>query len=293
MRDRVIKRVGVIGYPIKHSLSPVFQQAAFDFHAISARYEAWEVPPDQLIEMVARLREPEFLGANVTVPHKERVIPLLDEIDRLAARVGAVNTIVNRQGRLVGFNTDVEGFLNALRHEASYSPVDKRALLLGAGGAARAVAYALLEGKVASIAIANRSVDRAERLILDLREHIDDVGSAPSLRALRGSAGELAEVVASVDLVINATSVGMLHGEFEKDLPMPGSLLRSSFLVYDLVYNPPLTPLLRAAAERGAAVLPGLPMLIYQGAAAFKLWTGMDAPAGLMLARAQEKLLSS
>lgn len=285
-RPGAIKRVGIIGYPIKHSLSPVFQQAAFDFHGIPARYEAWETLPEGVAAAVARLRHPSYLGMNVTVPHKQAVMPLLDEIDPLARRIGAVNTIVNRGGRLIGYNTDAAGFLRAVQREAGYSVAGRRALLVGAGGAARAVVFSLLEAGVASLAIANRRPERAADLVADLR---GETGRSV-VHALAMGEDELAAVVAAVDLLVNATPLGMRHTAHEQAMPLPGHLLRPGLLVCDLVYNPPQTPLLRAAAAAGAATLEGLPMLIYQGAAAFELWTGQQPPLGLMFERARAAL---
>src|SRR3990172_1548085 len=164
-----MKYVGVIGYPLKHSLSPAFQQAALDHLGLDIRYEAWPTPPDSLAETVAGLRAPDRLGANVTIPHKEAVIPFLDELDDLARRVGAVNTIANRQGRLYGCNTDVERFLRALREDGSFDPAGSRVLVAGAGGAARAVVVALVEAGAASITVINRTFSRATRLVEELR----------------------------------------------------------------------------------------------------------------------------
>jgi len=285
-RPGAIKRVGIIGYPIKHSLSPVFQQAALDFHGIPARYEAWETPPEAVAAAVARLRQPGYLGMNVTVPHKQAVMPLLDEIDPLARRIGAVNTIVRRGDRLVGYNTDAAGFLRALQRKAGYDPTEQRALLIGAGGAARAVAFALLEAGVAFLAIANPRSERAAALAADLGGQTGDA----EVCALGAGENELAGVVQTTDLLVNATPLGMRHTAGEHDLPLPAHLLRQGLLVCDLVYNPPQTPLLRAAAAAGAATLDGLPMLIYQGAAAFELWTGQQAPLGLMFERARAAL---
>jgi shikimate dehydrogenase len=276
----------VIGFPIRHSLSPVFQQAAFDFHGIAAQYEAWETPPEMLVAAVERLRRPDHLGANVTVPHKQAVMAMLDDVHPLARRIGAVNTIVNQDGRLVGYNTDAAGFLQGLEREAGYGVADKRALVVGAGGAARAVAFALLEGGVADLAIANRRPERAAALASDLQAQ----GSPVAIESLGTGFDDLSMAVAKADLLVNATSVGMRHTAEEGASPVPPPLLRRDLFVYDLVYNPPETVLLRAAAAIGAPALNGLPMLIYQGAEAFTLWTGRQAPIGLMFERAKEAM---
>ena len=157
-------KLGIIGYPIGHSISPVFQQAALDHCGIDASYQAFEVSPDQVGQFIQDLRMPDVMGINVTVPHKEAVVPHLDEVDDWATSAGAVNTIVNRDGRLTGHNTDGSGFLRALREEHGFAPRGHRVLVLGAGGAARGVVLALVREQVAGLIIANRTLDRAERL---------------------------------------------------------------------------------------------------------------------------------
>ena len=159
---------GIIGHPVAHSLSPDFQEAAFAHCGLDVRYERWDTPLESLKERVAWLRDPSVVGANVTIPYKEAVIPLLDELGGLSARIGAVNTIVNRSGRLFGFNTDGPGFVAALRNEAAFDPAGKAILLLGAGGAARGIAFALGEARAGRIAIWNRSPERAYRLLAEL-----------------------------------------------------------------------------------------------------------------------------
>lgn len=270
------QRVGIIGYPIGHSLSPVLQQVAFDYHGINATYQAWQVAPQEVCEFVRGLREPTTIGCNVTVPHKEAVIPLLDEVDPWAARAGAVNTIVNRDGRLEGFNTDGVGFLRALREEARVSASGSRVLVLGAGGAAKGVCLALVGEGAHSIVIANRTPERAHALAKLLQEH-GGSASTLSLEDLSLHAG-----AQDADIIINCTTLGMTHGPSEEASPLSREHLPRTGLVYDLVYNPTWTPLLREAESAGVANLGGLPMLVYQGAASFELWTGLEAPVSLM-----------
>ena len=274
--------VGIIGYPLGHSISPAFQQAAFDFYGMDARYMVWETPPDGLAQRMQALRIPDTLGANVTVPHKEAVRPYLDRLANAAQRTGAVNTIVSRDGALEGHNTDVTGFLRALKEDGGFDPAGKRVLLLGAGGAARAVAYALVDAGMASIAIANRTVERAQRLVDGLGN--DAISEAVSLEraALASQDGW--------DLIVNCTSLGMLHGSGEGQSPLPVNIIPSNTLVYDLVYNPQETPLLQEARKAGARALGGLPMLVYQGAEAFQLWTGKEAPLKVMFGAARQAL---
>ena len=281
-------RLGILGYPLGHSASPAFQQAALDHLGLDARYEAWEVEPERLAERVQELRGPDLLGFSVTVPHKEAVMPLLDAVEATARDIGAVNTVVCRDGRLVGANTDLAGFLAALREEGAYEPRGGSALVLGAGGAARAVAYALLSDGAAAVAIANRSPERARILAEELGARFP-----AKVQALPLDAEALAPLLgadASVDLLVNCTSVGMAHGPDPDASPVPAGLMPSTALVYDLVYNPQETPLLAAARRAGARTLGGLPMLVYQGAAAFRLWTGREAPIDVMLRAASAAL---
>lgn len=291
------KRVGVIGYPIRHSISPVFQQAAFDHRGIDARFEAWEVEPGSLPQFIEGLRSPDNLGVNVTVPHKEATIHILDRIDDSAGTVRAVNVVVNKSGVLSGHNTDGVGFLRALEQDAGYAPRGRRVLVLGAGGSAKAVSFALVRAGVASIVIANRTLDRAERLADQLRSGYfpggaepQPVVSSPVVSSIDASRAGLARVASESDLIVNCTTLGMKHGPDEGASPITARQIPAQALVYDLVYNPPVTPLLKQAALAGAASLGGLPMLVYQGAAAFELWTEIEAPVEVMMDAARGAL---
>lgn len=281
-----MKRIGVIGYPLGHSLSPAFQQAALDYLGLDARYEAWETPPERLPEAVEAMRWPDCLGANVTIPHKEAVIPLLDDLDELARQVGAVNTIVNRGGRLQGHNTDVIGFLRALKEEAGFEPSGQRALVLGAGGAARAVVLALIREGAASVIVTNRTFPRAGRLVEDLCSY----AQGTELYALPQTYASLRAAVRGCRLLVNCTPVGMTDTANERASALPAELIPSGILVFDLVYNPPETRLMAAARKRGARALGGLPMLVYQGAASLELWTGLPAPIAVMREAASRAL---
>jgi shikimate dehydrogenase len=269
------QRLGIIGHPIGHSISPVFQQAALDAIVFDGTYQAWDVAPDGVGEFVDGLRAPGTLGINVTVPHKEAVIPFLDEVDDWASTAGAVNTIVNRGGRLTGHNTDGIGFLRALQDGAGFDPTGKRVLILGAGGAARGVVLALARAGAGSMVIANRTEERAGRLA-GLSESNGVSASACSLIDAAGAAE-------TADLIVNCTTVGMSHGPDESGSPLSAEQIPSACLVNDLVYNPLETPLLREAARAGASVLGGIEMLVYQGAASFEMWTEQPAPVQVML----------
>lgn len=272
------RQAGIIGHPVAHSLSPVFQEAAFRAHGLDVTYERWDTPPELVSERVASLRAPEMLGANVTIPHKQAVIPYLDELGGLSARIGAVNTIVNRGGRLFGFNTDGPGFVAALKNEAHVDPAGRRVLLIGAGGAARGIALALADARAAAIAVWNRTPARARTLAAEV-----------------AAAGGACDVVASpspagYELVVNCTSVGMHGTGTEDELPSPVESAAAGTLFVDIVYAPEETAWLRAAATAGHRTLGGLPMLIYQGALSFELWTGVPAPVDVMFDAARRAL---
>jgi shikimate dehydrogenase len=271
---------GIIGHPVAHSLSPAFQGAGFAACGLDVRYELWDTQPEALAGRLLSLRDPKYLGANVTIPHKEAVIPLLDELGGESARVGAVNTIVNRAGMLSGFNTDGPGFVAALRSEAAFEVKGTSILLVGAGGAARGIAFALAEAGAARIAISNRTPPRALRLA----DEVANVGSTLARAVPNGDSLE------EYDCIVNCTSVGMHGGGAEAALPCDLSTARRAALAVDIVYVPEETAFLAAAKTRGMATLGGLPMLIYQGALAFQLWTGVAAPTDVMFAAARAAL---
>ena len=281
------KAVALIGYPLKHSISLCFQQAAFDYYSLDMSYENWETDSTQLETTVKRLRQPSMLGANVTIPHKEEVIPLLDEMDKLAAQIGAVNTIVNRDGRLSGYNTDSPGFAKALSQDGGFECRGKSALLLGAGGAARAVAFALIKEGVRRLSIVNRTEERAEVLAASLRK---EAQGNVKMTVLSWEVLRSGKALSGYDLLVNCTSIGMRHSAMEGKTPLEASLIPKGALVCDLVYNPEETPLLKESKKAGAAVMGGLHMLVYQGAASFELWAGREAPVDIMFRRAREVL---
>lgn len=278
----MIAQVGIIGYPLGHSVSPALHQAAFDYYGLDARFLVWETPSDQLIRMVEQLRSSDTLGASVTVPHKQAVIPLLDAITDSARAVGAVNGIVNEEGKLTGHNVDTVGFLRSLQKNGEFDPCGKRVLLLGAGGAARAVAHTLVELEVGSITVANRGLQRAQELVGEL-----GIGSDLQAVTLDNVAGTLNE---EWDLIVNSTTLGMRYGSGEYLSPLPAEAIPENALVYDLVYNPQETPLIREAKKVNARTIGGLSMLVYQGAEIFQLWTGKEAPFEVMFQAAEKAL---
>lgn len=278
-----MRYTGLIGYPVAHSLSPRMQQAAFDEYGIEARYMLWETAPDALPARVASLRAPEIIGANVTIPYKSKALALVDECDTLAARVGALNTIVNRDGWLIGYNTDVQGFIQALAESAGHllsGEKNRRAVIVGTGGAARAAALGLLENGCEELVLLGRTEARLVQLQHDLQQIASPSGSAAHIRARQFGSSDLATLFAQTDLLVNATPVG-LH-ESDAPLPVDVTLLPATAMVMDMIFNPPETPLLRAAAAHGCQTINGLSMLLYQGTQAFELWTGRDAPVAAM-----------
>jgi shikimate dehydrogenase len=277
---------GIVGYPLGHSLSPVIHNAGFAALGLDARYEAWPTPPEDLAEAVERVRDADFLGLSVTIPHKQAVMALLDEIVPAATAIGSVNTVVKREGRLVGYNTDKEGFMRPLRR-AGCEPEGLRALLLGVGGSERAVAYGLAEAGVASIALAGRRPERVEAAAAHLES------TAPRgvlVERVAWTDASLSGAASRADLIVNCTPVGMRHTPEEQDSPLPAAALRPGVWVYDIVYNPLETVLLRLAREAGARTVAGLEMLVYQAAAQQQLWTGREPPVDIMLAAATAAL---
>lgn len=271
-----IALAGVIGDPVSHSLSPFLHNAAFEHLGIAARYERWQTGSAELPDRIASLRASHVLGANVTLPHKIAVIPLLDELDLQAEHIGAVNTIVRLpEGQLKGYNTDAPATIATLREDASFDPAGKRVVLLGASGAARAAAYALIAAQVSALTVINRTLERAEALLADVLASSDD---DPYLRALTPDDPDVPEAIQAADVIINATSLGWRPDE----TPLPGRLIPATALVFDMVYQP--TRLLREAAQAGADTLDGRGMLVRQAARSFELWTGAPAPLDVMFA---------
>ena len=276
------KRAGIIGFPVSHSVSPALQQAAFDHHGIEARYEYWETTPEALAERMASLRDPGVLGAQVTVPHKQEALAFVDAMTDDVRALGAVNVIANDNGTLAATNTDVTGFVRALREDAGADLRGKRVLLLGAGGAARAIVLGLAREGIASLAIANRTAQRARdvaAVAAGMVSRIEVIPLAPEA---------LANEAADADLIVNSTTLGMTG--VGGPSPLAARAIPPTALVYDIVYNPPDTPLLLEAKAAGAQTLGGLAMLVYVGAEAFEQWTGLKAPVDVMMAAAEKAM---
>jgi shikimate dehydrogenase len=265
----------VIGDPIKHSLSPTIFNAAFDALGLDWTYVAFEVRDGAADAALAAMRALGIEGYSVTMPHKAAVAAAVDRRSDAAEALGAVNCVTRRGELLLGDNTDADGFLDALRVDEGFDPTGKRCAVVGAGGAGRAVAWALGRHGAAEVVIVNRSPEPAAR--------------AAALAGDAGRVGSEADV-ASLDLIVNATPLGMgvVVGTDRADEPLPvdPELLHAGQLVVDLVYLPAVTPLLRAARDRGAAGVNGLGMLIHQAAHAFRRWTNEDPPLAAMSAAA-------
>jgi shikimate dehydrogenase len=264
-----------LGWPLEGTLSPVMHNAAFRALGLDWTYYAWPVAPDDLPAAVGGLRALSSMGANVTMPHKESVIELLDGVSGDAGRIGAVNTIQRVGHQLIGHNTDVDGFREFLDGDAGFKAAGRRALILGAGGGARAVVRALDELGIAEITVAARNEEQAALLV-----PLASGGRAGSVGWSVGVA-----TAGDFDLVVNATPVGMSEGDRIDDIT-----LSREQVVVDLVYHAPVTPLLEAARAAGAQSWPGLGMLVRQAAASFQIWTGQDPPLETMSAVAVREL---
>ncbi len=256
--------VGLFGYPVEHSLSPAMHNAAFDYLNLDYCYVTFSVRPDLLRDAVNSVKALNLRGVNVTVPHKEKVIPFLDEINEEASFIGAVNTILNSEGALIGHNTDGRGFMESLS-EADIPTEGKNALIIGAGGASRAISY-YLSKKTGRLDIFDIDTDKADRLVKDLSALRSNVSRRKGLDSLEG-----------VDIIVNATPLGLKETD---PYPVNVSLITGRMTVCDLIYRE--TPLLQAAAEKGSKTLSGLGMLLHQGVLAFELWTGIKPPVNVM-----------
>lgn len=268
------RKTGVVGFPVKHSVSPAMQNAAFLASGMNYIYLSFEVKPEDIGEALNALGILGFRGINLTIPHKETSIPFLDEISPEAAKIKAVNTVLFEEGKKKGFNTDIEGFLRPLVSEAGWSPAGQKAVVLGAGGAARAVVFSLLDSGAEEVVIANRSPGRAGELAGLMRS----LFPCSIIRHIPAGGGAAGDEISSASLLVNCTPLGM-SGEIPLD---SAACLKPGIIVYDLVYNPPETPLMAAARERGAGVIGGLGMLVYQGAGSFRIWTSAEPPLDVM-----------
>jgi shikimate dehydrogenase len=272
------KRVVLIGHPVAHSLSGAMQQAAFDHLGIDATYELWDRAPMDLAEAIAELRGEDFLGANVTIPHKERIVPLVDKLTEEAHATGALNTITKEGKKLVGHNTDVPGFKDALDKLVGRQKMPRHAVVLGAGGGARAVVHGLIREGFQRVVVFNRHLHRGESLV----KHFSRSAAHMDLRAMPWHESIIEAELAKAKVLVNATSIGLI----DDVSPVPAEILPPDLLVLDLIYAH--TRLLRDAERAGCATSDGGVMLLHQGAAAFTLWTGQPAPLEVMEAALED-----
>lgn len=265
------KLLGVMGHPINHSFSPAIHNAALNDAGLDYAYLPLEVPKESLNNTLKWIKTLNFRGFNVTIPHKNAILPLLDEVTEEAKTVGAVNTVIRENGRLIGYNTDIVGFTAGLA-EANFKAENKNAVILGAGGAARAVIAGLLKEKIKNIAIAARNTEKAEILAKNFDEGIICVNFADA---------EYKNILTDADIVINTTPLGM-YPNVDAMPPIDFSIVKKDALIYDIIYTPEETKFLSEAKANGLKTQNGETMLVEQGAAAFRLWTGENPNVDLM-----------
>ncbi|HMK59526.1 MAG TPA: shikimate dehydrogenase [Dissulfurispiraceae bacterium] len=271
------KIVGLFGYPVEHSLSPYMHNAAFEALGLEYCYVTYPVHPDLLEDAVKGIRALSLKGVNITVPHKERVISFLDEVDEEARFIGAVNTIQNRDGQLIGYNTDGRGFMKSL-DEAGITVEGKKVLIIGTGGAARAIGFYLCKS-AGKVHLYDIDIPKAEVLaghLYAVRQNAILVDSTTIYNK---------PFISSMDIIINATPLGLKAGD---PSPIDVALIGSDQVVCDLIYKD--TPMLRAAADKGCKTMHGLGMLLWQGVIAFEIWTGIVPPVGVMKAALMERM---
>jgi shikimate dehydrogenase len=267
------KLYGLIGNPVEHSLSPYMHNAAFSKLNIDAAYLPFLVQKGKLRQAISALRLTGISGFNVTVPFKTECMRYLDRIDPLAKAIGAVNTVVNKKGRLIGYNTDCMGFLRSLEEDLNFDAKGKAIFLLGAGGAARAIAFGLAKNKAKSIAVYDIMSSKTRFLISDVK------GSFPAVDIIVSTAKDIRNIIQGCHLLVNCTPIGM---QPKDPLPVQAGLLHKGLKVYDIVYTPLKTMLVKTARRKSIKAANGINMLLYQGVLAFELWTGKRAPVLLM-----------
>jgi shikimate dehydrogenase len=275
-------RLGVFGDPVAHSLSPQIQNAALKHGKIDMQYARFHILANELPEALARARELQFVGLNLTIPHKVAAAELVDRLDDDAKQIGAINVVKIDQAKTHGFNTDGRGFARAIREEFSVDLRDLRVMILGAGGAARAIALECAKSRCERLVIANGTFDKGDRLAEKLRTFFQGpkvFGPVPRLQAIRWEETAFQIQIANIDLIVNATPVGLNRGD---PPPLSSRLLAPHLMVYDTIYSAERTPLVSAAIEAGARAANGLSMLLHQGALAFEIWFERAAPIDVM-----------
>ncbi|EIW18294.1 MULTISPECIES: shikimate dehydrogenase [Pelosinus] len=267
------KKIGILGWPLGHSLSPIMHNAAFKSLHLDYVYIPLPVHPENLAQAVAGLKAMEFTGVNVTIPHKVEIMSYLDEIDFSAQLVGAVNTVVIKDGKTIGYNTDAQGFVQSILSNG-IKITEQTAIILGAGGAARAVACGLFQNGIKNIIIGARNLEKAQQFVKLFSTNVD-------IQAFDWEDSGFQNLLQECDILINSTPIGMSVHDTEV-LPIPWETLNPEAAVCDLIYNPSKTQLLLSAEEHGHIAINGLGMLIEQGALAFELWTSEQGPRQIM-----------
>ena len=276
-------RLGVFGDPVAHSLSPQMQNAALKHCQIDMQYVRFQISPDELREALKLIRDLKFVGVNLTVPHKIAALKFVDDLEESAKSIGAVNAVKNN-GKLHGLNTDGKGFARAIREEFVVDLRDLRVMILGAGGAARAIAMQCAKENCERLVIANRTLEKGKKLADELRDFFAGprvLGPVARLQAIAWDEAAFRFQIGNVDLIVNATPLGLNRSD---PSPIPTRLLAPHLMVYDTIYSERRTPFVSAAVEAGARGANGLSMLLHQGALAFETWFGREAPLDVMRA---------
>ncbi|MBI5206566.1 MAG: shikimate dehydrogenase [Candidatus Firestonebacteria bacterium] len=273
--QKYINLLGIFGYPVSHSLSPYMHNKICKELNLPYFYVPFEILPENLGFAVKSIRILGIKGINITIPYKEKVMQYLDKISKEAKLIGAVNTIINDSGKLIGYNTDGKGFIKAFEKNFKTTPSCKTFLILGAGGAAKAIITQLCLEGAKKIFIANRTLSNAKNIVLNIKKNIP----YSEIYALDLNSNEINNIISEIDVLVNTTSIGMKKTDA---LLINNELLSNKTIVIDIIYNPRETLLLKEAKKKGAKTLNGIDMLVFQGALAFEIWTGVKPPIEVM-----------
>ena len=278
------KFAGIIGYPLSHTLSPSMHNFIYQKLGIDVEYKKWEISPNNLKSHIEKINNENFIGANITVPYKEKIVPLLDEIRNEAKFTGAVNTIVKNNNKLIGYNTDVYGIEQTLDIKLK-NDVINNAVIFGAGGAAKAAFFVLLQRGLNNLTIVNRTKSNALKMI----SKFNNVNCDQTIITLNEKS-QIKSACLSADLIINTTILGMKGSGYEDISPIDSTFIDSNSVIFDMVYNPTKTPLIKIALERNANIIEGLNMLVYQALKSIELWTGIRPSFDDMYSKCKEIL---
>lgn len=278
------KFAGIIGYPLSHTLSPSMHNFIYQKLGIDVEYKKWEISPNNLKSHIEKINNENFIGANITVPYKEKIVPLLDEIRNEAKFTGAVNTIVKNNNKLIGYNTDVYGIEQTLDIKLK-NDVINNAVIFGAGGAAKAAFFVLLQRGLNNLTIVNRTKSNALKMI----SKFNNVNCDQTIITLNEKS-QIKSACLSADLIINTTILGMKGSGYEDISPIDSTFIDSNSVIFDMVYNPTKTQLIKIALERNANIIEGLNMLVYQAIKSIELWTGIRPSFDDMYSKCKEIL---